>query len=1308
MKKAIILCLSFFIISIKFLYAQIGKDGALTISTSNVIVNEYTILSLDAISGSNSITVANSGLNTNGRFSASLSAGDLIMIIQMQGASIDATPSGPFSAPNSSAWGAILNYNNCGNYEFLEVATVPNATTITFTCNLSHSYTASGKTQIVRVPRYTTLTINGGASLTGEAWNGSTGGVVAIEAQNTLTINGNITASDIGFRGAVILDNVPQFGAGFYASNNNNEGAPKGEGIAGHIAEYTAVGGQYCRGAAANGGGGGNGNNAGGGGGGNAGDITNWNGQGNPDVSNAGWITCWNMESPGFSANTSSGGGRGGYTHSNNNQNAATTAPGNASWGGDNRRPVGGLGGRPLDYSTGKIFMGGGGGAGEQDNSDAGNGGNGGGIVYIISHGTVGGTGTINANGQNGQNSNNASPPAFGYAGVDGAGGAGAGGTVIINASGTISGITINANGGNGGNNNIALGFGASPTNQAYGPGGGGGGGYIAISNGTITRNANGGNNGTTNSSGLTEFPPNGATRGGAGINNASISNYFITTTSPVNVCYNNSTTLTANVTGTLPAGSTIYWFDSQFGNNVLATGTTYNTPPLTANTTVYVGVCPGFYRLPVDIIVSPQIQINPTNMVITDESCAGNDGSIIGITVSGGSGTLSYSWNGNPTPSPNITNISAGSYTLTVTDANGCMETYGPVNVSSSGGPVINTANINITHASCGNNNGAITGITASGGVGTLTYDWGSGPQANADITNIAGGSYTLTVTDQNNCSTSAGPFTVNTTSAVNINNTNVVVTDATCGNNNGSITGITVSGGDGNYSYQWNGSPAAGADLTNVSSGSYTLVVTDGNGCSASSGPYTINSAGNVSINITNMIITHTTCGHSNGAINGITLSGGLAPYNIEWNGIPSNPDINNLPAGNYTIQVTDANGCVNSAGPFTINPSSGLNLSTSQTNVSCFGYNDGIASVNVSGGTPGYTYLWTPGGQTTPAISGLAAGTYMVTVNDAAGCDSSISVTISEPAEIISTLSGNTNICSGNSTVLTVTGGGTYLWSTSQTGSSITVNPTATTTYTVEITVGSCTKTDSITVNVSNPPVASVSGDTVICLGETTTLIAAGGTGYLWNDGQTTASINVNPVSNTQYTVAVNNICGSDVAIVNVIVNPLPLANAGSNQTVLIGNSTTLNGSGGITYSWSPSNTLSCSTCQNPVATPLSTTTYTVTVTDANGCTDTARVTIFVDEEFVLFVPDAFSPNGDGNNDLLFVRGGGIESFIFKVYDRWGQNVFTSTNLNEGWDGTFKGKALDMGVFAYTLEGKYYSGTKFNIKGNVTLVR
>src|SRR5690606_26350868 len=197
---------------------------------------------------------------------------------------------------------------------------------------------------------------------------GSTGGVLVIEVSGNAVVNGTITANFRGFRGGDRENNSQSASTSItrWYSNNSYDGGAKGESIAGsEFNEYDAGGYRYCRGAIANGGGGGNSHNAGGGGGSNGGVVANWNGLGNPDNSTGTYTAAWNQESGGFSGNSSSGGGRGGYTYGANNRNAGTTPPGNSNWGGNDRANVGGYGGRPLDYSTGRIFMGGGGGAGD-------------------------------------------------------------------------------------------------------------------------------------------------------------------------------------------------------------------------------------------------------------------------------------------------------------------------------------------------------------------------------------------------------------------------------------------------------------------------------------------------------------------------------------------------------------------------------------------------------------------------------------------------------------------------------------------------------------------------------------------------------------------------------------------------------------------------------------------------------------------------------------------------------------------------------------------------------------------------------
>lgn len=487
--------------------ASLGMHGAKTVTTSNVILNEFTTLNANATSGALSVTVGSSSLNANSRFTGNLAAGELILIIQMQGATMNT------ASTTSSTWGAITSYNNAGKYEFNEVSSVPNSTTINLVYPLVNSYTQSGKVQVIRVPRYTTFVISGAGSVTTQSWNGSTGGVMAVEANGNVMVNGTVNATGVGFRGGVLKQTSTccPAGAGIaaaYATTNASSGAAKGEGIGGDTTVYDGLGGRYGRGAPANGGGGGNCHNAGGGGGSNANNGVAWNGLGNPDtIIVSTWKIAWDLESTNFHTNISSGGGRGGYSYNFKNKDPLTIAPGNTTWNGDNHSNVGGWGGRPLDNSSGtRVFMGGGGGAGDANNLTGSGGAKGGGIVFLLVGGTLTGGGTINANGATADSSS----------GNDAAGGAGGGGSVMIFTGGlAASGITVNAYGGKGGDQKRI----SNSSGEGEGPGGGGGGGYIAISNpSSLTTNISGGKHGTTNSPTFVTFLPNGATMGGSGL----------------------------------------------------------------------------------------------------------------------------------------------------------------------------------------------------------------------------------------------------------------------------------------------------------------------------------------------------------------------------------------------------------------------------------------------------------------------------------------------------------------------------------------------------------------------------------------------------------------------------------------------------------------------------------------------------------------------------------------------------------------------------------------------------------------------
>lgn len=504
-----------------------GKDGELTVTAPNTIVNKYAILAGNAPKGAKDITITNPG-GPNGLTPGSLEAGDLIMLIQMSGAAIDTT--------NTVNYGNVTDLKNAGRYEFITVNKVQgNTITLNPPCGgLKFDYVVAGdqqgKVQVIRVPQYTKLTINNGASLTAPKWNGSFGGIVVVDVQNNAIINGTVNVTGLGFRGGELANvSVATFSKLDYATVQQNDGAQKGESIVGFQTDYDPIGGRFGRGAPANGGGGGTSHNSGGGGGANGNNGKSWTGQGVMDGTVTGGATAWPLD-PGYVANgnkftDSSGGGRGGYSYATNIANPLTQGPGNSAWGGDMRREVGGLGGRPVAQDTaGRLFFGGGGGAGHQNNDAGGKGGDGGGLIYIIAE-SISGSGSLMANGIDGG-------PTRGTH-QDGAGGGGGGGTIVIAAKSSLAGISAQANGGKGGDQFNPVSF---PT-EAEGSGGGGGGGFIAYKNGTITTQANGGASGVSQADPVKTFPANGATRGASGLVITSVDDIpFCSTTTDLSI----------------------------------------------------------------------------------------------------------------------------------------------------------------------------------------------------------------------------------------------------------------------------------------------------------------------------------------------------------------------------------------------------------------------------------------------------------------------------------------------------------------------------------------------------------------------------------------------------------------------------------------------------------------------------------------------------------------------------------------------------------------------------------------------------
>ncbi len=549
-----------------------GKNGTRTIATTNTVINQFTTITSAVSAGAGTITVASIAALSSGEATGggALAAGDVILIYQARGASINTT--------DTPTYGDITAYGHAGNYEFQSVASVSGNDIGLAPLNAGASCgagatkrTYSAGAQVIRVPQYASLTVGAGASVATNAWNGDTGGVLAMRVRDTLTVDGTITVSGLGFRGAP-QDAGDRASGGFtnlfFASDANPAGGAKGEGIAsgpggtfgGVTLTFSNPGGNFDIGAPANGGGGGGSHNGGGGGGANAatslafyctsgtatytlsvgGTSFVWCGQGTMPSTVVGSVA-WTLD-PGYRANgnvltAQPGGGRGGYTFSNSDQTATFSGPGITAWGGNRRQALGGWGGRPLAQDLpNRGFFGGGGGAGAANSgTNSGAGAPGGGIIFIEA-GALAGTGAVLANG-------NTAPNTLGSHN-DAPGGGGAGGSIILRAgSGSVG--SMQANGGNGGNQLITLA-------EAEGPGGGGGGGIIAVLGAGGSQAASAGTGGTTTSSSLTEFPRNGATDGSAGLTGQAAPPLIF----PVNPCAGLAITKNNN-TDTLVAGAT-------------------------------------------------------------------------------------------------------------------------------------------------------------------------------------------------------------------------------------------------------------------------------------------------------------------------------------------------------------------------------------------------------------------------------------------------------------------------------------------------------------------------------------------------------------------------------------------------------------------------------------------------------------------------------------------------------------------------------------------------------------------------------
>lgn len=456
-----------------------------------------------------------------------------------------------------------------------------------------------------------------------------------------------------------------------------------------------------------------------------------------------------------------------------------------------------------------------------------------------------------------------------------------------------------------------------------------------------------------------------------------------------------------------------------------------------------------------------------------TDPTCSGGSNGSASVAPVGGTAPFTYMWDDASNQTDSVaSNLSAGSYNVVVTDANGCISN---ANITINDGLSVSVSTLSITNASCGASDATVS-LTATGGTGPYTYAWTDGATGSSRQ-NLGVGAYSVNVTSAEGCSS---PYQINISNNATLAVTGVS-TNNTCNGTTSGVIDITATGGTAPYTYTWTNGLVS-EDMSNTAAGTYTVQVTDAANC-AVMGTFTVTQPAPIVLSVSTTVAS---CGQFNGTATVDVTSGGTSPYTYSWETGAATQSVSGLPAGTYDAVVTDANGCSKTITASVNNPAGATVSATSQTNVSCYSDNNGTLSVLASGTTGPYLYTWLHNFSHSKNLTGLTAGTYTVNVVDANQCQSIQSFTITQPAQLVPTISQtnvNCNLTNGEATA-NVTGGTapyTYSWSNSATTS--TINALGAGSYSVTVTdVNGCTATASSTINtdVAAQPICLVTVD------------------------------------------------------------------------------------------------------------------------------------------------------------------------------------------------------------------------------------
>lgn len=712
-------------------------------------------------------------------------------------------------------------------------------------------------------------------------------------------------------------------------------------------------------------------------------------------------------------------------------------------------------------------------------------------------------------------------------------------------------------------------------------------------------------------------------------------------------------------------------------------------------------------------------------NVAFTDPNCGATDGTI-DITATGGATPLQYSIDNGSTfqTSSSFNSLAAGTYDIVVEDASGC-QAFDQAVLSSNGGPSID--NVSTTDPTCGSTNGQID-ITASGGTPPLQYsiDNGTTFQTGSSFTGLAAGNYDVIVDDGQGCP-STQQVTLNSSGGATIDN--VAVTDATCGQPDGQID-ITASGGTAplQYSVDNGANFQASGTFTGLAAGNYDLVVEDAAGCQTTQSASVANSGAPT---ITSITATDATCkGYCDGTIT--VVATGATDYSID-NGVTfqSIGNFTGVCAGLYDVVVDDGAGC-QSFGQIDVQEPTALVGNSQSTDATCSGSCDGTITVGANGGSPAYQFSINAGTsfQASGNFVNVCDGNYVVIVEDANGCQDTLAETINVPNPITFNFNATDvtcfNQCDGTASV-NVAGGTTpyaYSW-TGLTSTSSQLNAVCAGTYTLTITDDAGCSVDT-TFTVTQPPLVVVDNVTISdegCEGDcdgSISIQSAAAIDFSIDDGDTFVQTNIfENLCAGDYAIVVQDVNGCQGTASATVIPGLPVIAAFEAMPDLVGEFDSEiqfdnNSTGAISYTWFFGDNHT-SYQENPAYDfDNQPGTYLVCLVADNGegCVDTTCNYVDVTPLFTIYVPNAFTPNSSTDINDVFrpVFSGEIpETYNLQIFNRWGDQIYQTDNIEKGWDGTYKDELVQEGIYVWRVVLEAEEGGHHRVfVGHVTVVK